>query len=276
MKLKPEAAFAAGLWVGAVVIVAIGAFDLRSWQHSGNKPSAEVTADLSAKADEVEVLRQEQARLTAENDRLRETVEELKSNLQARTALDATREARRVPFLNPPVIDASEAWIADAVTGNDVQALPRLEEAAQQNDQAALEALALMADRDGADALTRVWKSDALTFPNKMMATRYLAATLEVNPHGPDLLRSLFASPTSDVRLLYAALDGIANPAIVPGEGQTVTLPVPQRPEPDYEMRVELLDEFGSGTTDEHLLEHMDQARAELMARWSQVAPASP
>lgn len=274
MKLKPEAAFAAGLWVGAVVIVAIGAFDLRSWQHTGNKPSAEVAAALSAKADEIQVLRQEQARLTAENDRLRETVEELKSNLEERVQ-EAHRETRRVPFRNPPAIDPTEAWIADAVAGNDVQALPRLEEAAQQNDPVALEALALMADHDGADALTRVWKSDALTFANKMMATRYLAATLEVDPHGQDLLRSLFASPTTDLRLLYAALDGIANPTIVPGDGQTLALPVPQRPEPDFETRVELLDEFGSAATDERLLDHMDQARAALMARWAQVEPAA-
>jgi hypothetical protein len=274
MKLKPEAAFAAGLWVGAVVIVAIGAFDLRSWQHMGNKPSAKVTADLSAKADEIQVLRQEQARLTAENDRLRETVAELKSNLETRIQ-EAHREVRRVPFRTPPIIDPAEAWIADAVAGNDVQALPRLEEAAQQNDPAALEALALMAEHDGADALTRVWKSDGLTFANRMMATRYLAATLEVNPHGQDLLRSLFASPSTDLRLLYAALDGLADPAIIPGDGQTLSLPAPQRPEPDFEARVELLDEFGSAATDERLLEHMDQARAALMARWAQLQPTT-
>jgi hypothetical protein len=272
MKLKPEAAFAAGLWVGAVVIVAIGAFDLRSWQHTGNKPSAEVAADLSAKADEIQVLRQEQARLTAENDRLRETVAELKSNLEARIQ-EARWEARRIPFRNPPAIDLSEAWIADAVAGNDVQALPRLEEAAQQNDPAALQALALMAEHDGAEALTHVWKSDGLTFPSKITATRYLAATLEVNPHGQELLRSLFASPATDLRLLYAALDGLADPTIVPGEGQTVSLSAPQRPEPDFESRVELLDEFGSAATDERLLEHMDQARAALMARWAQAQP---
>ncbi len=275
MKLKPEAAFAAGLWVGAVVIVAIGAFDLRSWQHTGNKPSAELSAALSAKSDEVLALRQEQVRLTAENGRLRETVAELKSNLQERIVQEAHRETRRVPFRNPPAIDPAEAWIADAVAGSDVLALPRLEEAAQQNDQAALEALALMAEHDGAEALMRVWKSDALTLANKLTATRYLAATLEVNPHGQDLLRSLFASPATDLRVLYAALDGLADPTIAPGDGQALTLPVPQRPEPDFEMRMELLDEFGSAATDERLLTHMDQARAALMARWAQVEPAA-
>ena len=101
MSFKPAAAFAAGLWIGAVVVAAIGAFNLRVWESARRERAPRTTAELAAKEDEIQHLRQERARLTAEAQRLRETVAELKSNLDARTALETRRELRRVPFREP-------------------------------------------------------------------------------------------------------------------------------------------------------------------------------
>jgi cell division protein FtsB len=277
MNLKPAAAFAAGLWIGAVVVVAIGAFDFHSWQWARSATPTIAQAEITKKADETQSLRQEQARLTAENQRLRETVTELKSNLDARIAVEGRRWLRRVPFRETgPTDQAAAAWIAEAVTSGNVQALPRLEAAAQQNNPLALEALAQMAERDGGEALTRVWSSDSLSFANKVTATRYLAATMEVNPHAEEILRSLFAAPATDARLLYAAVDGIANPGPPAMEAQDPTVPSPVPVEPDFSRRVQVLDELGASVTDEDLLSHIELGREQLMKRWSKAAPAAP
>lgn len=277
MNLKPAAAFAAGLWIGAVVVVAIGAFDFRTWQrgHPGAPPEA--VAETTAKADETLSLRQEQARLVAENQRLRETVTGLKSNLDTRIAVEGRRWLRRVPFRGTnPLEQASAAWIAEAVTAGNVQALPRLEAAAQQNNPLALEALAQMAEFDGGEALTRVWGSESLSLASKVTATRYLAATMEINPQAEEALRSLFTTSATDVRLLYAAVDGIANPGPPAMETQGPPIPSLSNVEPDFQRRVLLLDELGGLVASEELLSHMEQAREGLMRRWSRAAPAGP
>jgi hypothetical protein len=276
MNMKPAAAFAAGLWIGAVVVVAIGAFNLRIWEGVRREGEPRAAAEQTAKDNEIQHLRQEQARLTAEAQRLRETVAELKSNLDVRTALAARREVRRVPFFRPsPADESKNAWIAEAVARGDTQSLPRLEELSNQNDEAALEALALMAERDGGAALTRVWGSASLSFANKVKATRYLAATLEANPRAQELLQSLFNSPTTDVRLLYAAVDGIANPDVVATLSPVVGLPPPPQPRVAFDLRVQLLDTLMVSITDQRLLDHAEHARDELLTHWVQTEPGA-
>ena len=276
MSFKPAAAFAAGLWIGAVVVVAIGAFNLRVWESARREKAPRTTAELAAKEDEIQHLRQERARLTAEAQRLRETVAELKSSFDAPTALETRPESRRVPLRQRyPGDESAEAWIAEAVASGNVQALPRLEELASQNDEAALAALASMADRDGGAALTRVWNSSSLSFANKVKATRYLAATLEANPHATELLQSLFSSPTTDVRLLYAAVDGIADPGVGAVPSPNPAIPSPPHPKPDFDLRVQLLDTLAASITDQRLRDHADHARDELLTRWVQAEPAA-
>jgi hypothetical protein len=276
MSLKPAAAFAAGLWIGAVVVAAIGAFNLRVWESARRERPPRTTAEQLAKDDEIQHLRQEQARLTAEAQRLRQTVAELKSNLDARTALETRRELRRVPVRRQsPADELTDTWIADAVTSGDTQSLPRLEELASQNNEAALEALALMADRDGGAALARVWGSASLSFANKVKATRYLAATLEANPRATELLQSLFNSSTTDGRLLYAAVDGIANPGVEAVLTANPAVPPLPQPKPAFDTRVQLLDTFTASITDQRLHDHIEHARDELLTRWVQAEPAA-
>jgi len=275
MNVKPAAAFAAGLWIGAVVVAAIGVFNWRVWKGVRREGEPRTAAEQAAGSDEIQQLRQEQARLAAEAQRLRQTVTELKNNLDTRVALGAQRELRRMPVQRQSRSEESlEAWIAEAVASGDTQSLPRLEELANQNNEAALEALALKADRDGGATLTRVWNSASLSFANKVRATRYLAATLESNPRAAELLQSLFNSPGTDARLLYAAVDGIASPGVETTDSLIQTLPS-AHPQPAFDMRVQLFDTLTASITDQRLLDHVEHARDELLTRWVQAEPAA-
>jgi hypothetical protein len=265
MTMKPSAAFALGLWTGAVVVAAIGAFHLRGLARVAGEPSPQAVKELQAKTEEIQQLRQEQARLTAEDARLRQTISELKRNSDTRALVDTRRDQRevrrRVPFRltaetpSPPAPGSStdESWIADAVANADVDALPRLQSAALEGSRAALEALAWLADRDNADALTRVWTSDSLSGPLRVEAARLLAVTLEVNPHGGQLLQTLFTSQDADQKQLAAAIDGLVNP--------------PPRVRPDYAERLQLVDTLRAQVTDPNLLANLDRAREQLAAQ---------
>ncbi len=275
MNVKPAAAFAAGLWIGAVVAAAIGVFDLRFWERVRPGGTAQATAEQAVQNGELQYLRQEQARSTAEMQRLRETVAELKSNLDARTALEARPQVRRVPFLSQSAPeDLTDAWIAGAVAGGDTASLPRLEALANENSEAALEALAWMADRDGGAALTRAWNSNSLSFANKVKATRYIAATLEANPRAVELLQGLFSSASTDVRLLYAAVDGVASPGMANNPSAIPGLSPPPQSRPAFDLRVQLLDTLTASVTDGRLRQHVEQARDDLLTRWAQAEPS--
>ena len=163
-----------------------------------------------------------------------------------------------------------------AVVAADAGALPELEKAALRNNHRALEALALLADRDQSAALTRVWRSGALTLPNQVDATRYLAATMEVNPDAEPLLRALASDPTTDSHLLYAAVDGIANPVFRVSFGRGLPVLPPPHFKPDYTARMRMLESLRSSVTDDDLRAYVDQAKAELQARWAETSPAAP
>jgi len=206
--MKPSAAFALGLWTGAVVVAAL-------WLHHGSgadswrpQTPANLTTQISDQADQIRELQQENARCVAEAERLKQTAAELTSNLAALAEPPAT--VRRIPFQRPPAAGDSADWIEQAVAAGDKDAWTRLEQAALQNDERALDALARAADRDSGAALTRAWNSGHLTLVSKVKAARYLGATLEVNPQAETVLRALFEDASADMRLLFAAVDGIA------------------------------------------------------------------
>ena len=274
MSMKSSAAFALGLWVGAVVVAAIGAFHLRGLALARREPTPQMAKELQGKTEEIQLLRQEQARLTAEGARLRQTISELKSNLDARVLMETRRDLRearrRVPFSSggetssstPSSRGADESWIAAAVANGDVSALPRLQSAALEGSEGALDALALLADRDSADALTRVWRSESLTTAQRMRATRLLAATVEVNPRGARLLQALFTAQDIDPKLLARAIDGLVNPNFV----TTLGIPSPPPYRPDYAERLRLVDSLRAQVTDTNVLASLDNAREELAA----------
>jgi len=278
--MKPAAAFSIGLWTGAAVIAAIGLFYVQGSQHPRSGASPASNPDLSAESEQIRVLQQENARLNAEVRRLKETASTLNSNLEIQTAVETRR---RIPFV--PGLDeagsttpeaASESWIAKAVAGADATALPQLEKMALRNNRRALEAVALLADQDQAATLTRIWHSGLLTLPNLVEATRYLAATLEVNPDAEQLLRGLAADPNVDPRVLRAAVDGLANPNFLVGFATVATVPAPPHFKPDYSRRIQMLDSLRSSFTDDNARAYADQAKADLQARWAESNPGGP
>jgi hypothetical protein len=279
--MKPAAAFSIGLWTGAAVIAAVGLFSLQQFGRARGATASVTDSNLVAASEQVQLLQQDNARLNAEVQRLKETAVALKRNLEEKAALETRR---RIPFRIPsqeaeipaPPPGASSNWMEQAVSTADVDALPELEKAAGRNNHRALEAIALLADRDQSATLTRVWRSGALTLPNQVDATRYLAATMEVNPDAEQLLRALAGYPNTDSRLLYAAVDGLANPGFPVSFGRELPVPVPPHFKPDYAARMRLLESLRASFTDDNLRAYTDQAKAELQARWAETNPASP
>jgi cell division protein FtsB len=279
--MKPAAAFSIGLWTGAAVIAAVGLFTVQQFGRARGGAASVTDSNLVAASEQVQLLEQDNARLNAEVQRLKETAAALKSNMEERTALETRR---RIPFripspeaeTPPPPPGASSNWMEQAVATADVDALPELEKEARHNNHRALEAIALLADRDQSATLTRVWQSGVLTLPNQVDATRYLAATMEVNPDAEQLLRALASDPTTDSRLLYAAVDGIANPVFRVSLGRAAPVPAPLHFKPDYAVRMRMLESLRSSFTDDNLRAYTDQAKAELQARWAETSPSSP
>jgi hypothetical protein len=279
--MKPAAAFSIGLWTGAAVIAAVGLFTMQQFGRARSGVTSATDSNLVAANEQVQLLEQDNARLNAEIQRLKETASALKSNMEEKTALETRR---RIPFripspeaeIPPPPPGASSNWMEQAVSAADVNALPELEKAAFRNNHRALEAIALLADRDQSATLTRVWRSGALTLPNQVDATRYLAATMEVNPDAEQLLRALVADPTTDPRLLYAAVDGLANPGFPVSFGRELPVPAPPHFKPDYAARMRLLESLRSSFTDDNLRAYTDQAKADLQAHWAETTPSAP
>jgi len=93
--MKPAAAFSIGLWTGAAVIAAIGLFYVQGSQRARSGTTSAADSELAATAEEIRSLEQENARLNAEVQRLKETASALKSNLAEIVTLENTR---RIPF----------------------------------------------------------------------------------------------------------------------------------------------------------------------------------
>jgi hypothetical protein len=278
-QMKPAAAFSIGLWTGAAVIAAVGLFTWQQFQRAHGSATSRSDSDLAAASGQVQLLQQENARLNAEVQRLKETAAALRSNLEERAVLETRR---RVPFRVPsaeaetaPSPAGPGAWIEQAVIAGDVAALPELEKAAERNNHRALEAIALFADRDQAATLTRVWQSGTLTPSNQVDATRFFAATLEVNPEADQLLRALASYPHTDPGLLFAAVDGLANPSFRVGFRRDASIPLPPHFKPDYSARIRLLDSLRSLAADDSLRAYIEQAKAELQ-RAAESTPAAP
>jgi len=278
--MKPAAAFSVGLWTGAAVMAAVGLFYLGGASRLRNSPSPADVSGGATRSEKIRALEQENARLSAELQRIRETASTLKKDLDSQAA--AIEQPRRIPFRQLPTVSEpaattdSEDWIEQAVVAESSETIPQLEEAALKNDHRALEALALLADQDQAAALTRVWRSNALNPSNLVDATRYLAATMELNPIGEQLLRGLPTDPNLDAGMLNAAVDGLVNPNFPVTLGQSSSIVPPPHFKPDYASRLRVLDALRSAVADENFHNSVDQAKAELQTRWAESLPATP
>jgi hypothetical protein len=278
--MKPAAAFSIGLWAGAAVIAAVGLFYVQGSQRARSGTTSATNSELGATAEQIRFLEQENARLNAEVQRLKETASALKNDLAEKVMAE---NSRRIPFVPPPIAAepipadaAPENWIDRAVAAADVTALPQLEKLALRDNRHALEAVALLADRDQGATLTRVWRSGSLTMPRLVDATRFLAATMEINPDAEQLLRGLATDPNADARVLYAAVDGLANPSFPVSFEHDATVPGPPHFKPDYAARIRMLDNLRLSFTDADLRSYVDQVKTELQTRGTESNPTAP
>ncbi len=225
-------------------------------------PPAENTADAAAELErrqtEIRRLDQENARLVAEVQRLRQTLTESRARATARPRAEAS--------LPPAPAAAAAHWIETAVANGDLEALPQLEAAALRNDVRALRALALLSSGDGATALLRVWASGQLTADNLLQATRWLGATVEINPNATDWVQSLTAGDRSTARLITAAAEGLADTQL----GATLTGKV------DYVVRLRLLNTLIKGIEDAALIEQLGKLYNAVLAELGAGSGAAP
>ena len=89
-------------------------------------------------------------------------------------------------------------------------------------------------------------------------------------------MRGLAADPNADVRVLNAAVDGLANPNFPVSFGKAAAVQAPPHFKPDYPRRIQLLDNLRLTFTDDNVRAYADQAKTELQARWAQSNPAAP
>ena len=251
--MKPTAAFAVGLWTGALVMTAVGLVYYWVWAGNLVKPTLPATDSC---VTELASEKQENARLIAEVQRLRETVTELRSR-------PAAEPIRRIPFRRVQSAPDIEPWILEATRNPDMQSLPKLEQAALQNNLDALDAVALLADRDKAETLTRLCSSPLLNEAGKQRATLLLGATVELNPHAEELLLTLTGNPSR----MDSAATGLETPGFATRLTQGTGIIPPPRFKPDYALRLRIVTNLRASVTDENLAARLDQVRDKLVQR---------
>jgi hypothetical protein len=262
--MKPAAAFALGLWTGAVLTAAVGTFYFRLLKPLHIESSSQ---DQSRLETRVQVLQQEQSRAAAEQQRWRQQVADLKNTI-ARLQTEVQSQPRAVEVRETPAPTAGN-WIEAAVIAGDTQALPRLEQAALQGDEAALDAVALLADRDRGAGLLHVWS--AATVPaTKTRVVFLVAATLEVIPQAGELLLALFTSAPNELNLLEAALTGLANPDFATDVAPRGSEMAPPHFQLNVTQRLKLLENLRATLTDDRLLTIASRVQSNLIWRISE------
>jgi hypothetical protein len=266
--MKAALAFTVGLWTGALAMTAVGLYYLEGFDRAHIAPPPLAQDQMEVR---LQLSQQREARAAAEAERLRQTVAELQGQLTAQAGQfppgipnQSPRATRRIPFW-PGAGPEVPAWIVQSALSADPQSLPKLEQAATQNDLYAMDAVALLADRDNAESLTRIWSAAGLNDASRRHATMLLAATAEVNPQAINLLQSLTENGMADEQLLEAGLRGLetpnfntrltANPGIVP----------PPHFKTDYGLRLRILDNLREAVTDELLSATIDKVRERLV-----------
>jgi len=256
--VKPAAAFTIGLWTGALVAAGAGAL-----RFACGPATPAVAPAQPPHQSELARLEKENAQLATELQRLRQTLAEWKTRTAA-PAADRAPQPRSPRAAAEPAAEAVH-WMDAAVANSDVQALPRLEEAALQNDVRALRALAALAAGDNAATLARVWASGRLNAANLMVATRLLGATIEVNPHGAEWVQALTGAGPTGAPLVLAAAEGLAQPDLATATFGRV----------DFAARVRFLDTLLAGTDDAAVTAQLVRLRDALLARWAAAGGAA-
>jgi len=270
--MRPSVSFAAGLWLGGLVVLAGGALLFQLGVLHRRETASLPIPTVSSGSAELDRLRQENAWLTAEAQRLRQTVAELKDQLEEPPAFRPRRRspvprpseepARAAPAL-PPAPDATEA----ATAGQLRAMLDQLTARAEEGDLRALEGLTALADRGGAVLLVRLWNSGLLPVSALPTAARCLGNVVEVSPGAGEALRALFTDPQADESLVRAALEGMLTP---PAGGENGA------PAPSFNAlgRLEFLEQTAESAGSEPVRDLLETAIDHLTRMVESTAPA--
>lgn len=243
--MKPVAAFAAGLWTGALAMAAVGFVYVRVLDRLRADSAPQAQEQMESR---IQLLQHDQAKAVAEVQRLRQTVAELRAAVEAPVA----EPVARVPGVDPAVVEA--------LLQGDAGAVARLEQAAGQGNLLAMDGLALLADRDQAAALTRVWGTPALAAAARVRATLLLAATAELNPN----IDSLIETIAGHTNLIEAAVAGLGSPDFASRLVRVSGITPPPHFKPDAGLRLRLLDVLEAGATDGAAGEMIGRVRGRL------------
>lgn len=271
--MKPAAAFAVGLWTGAAVMAGVGLFYLQlTHRHRADVPAASEALWESR----FQALQQDHVKLAAETQRLRQTVAELRAQLPVASApppstpAETARLARQLRVRPAPDAEV-EPWILAAVQAADPQALARLEQAAAA-DPAALDALALLAPLDNAEALTRVWLLPGLDPNVRQRATLLLAAVIETHPQPEEWIQSL----AGNLPLQEAALAGLSTTHSISRLARQSGARALPALKPDHALRLRLVEMLRAGLTDESLAAQAERVRERLLQQSGESAAVAP
>lgn len=235
--MRPAVAFACGLWIGALAALGAGGLWLATRETAATR---ERTLTTAATDQELGQLRALSARLTAENARLRETIDAFRNELAVAAPVPATTRAVEPRAAAPPEPGPPS--------------LAEWEARARQNDAAAVAALGDNLVVDRGETLLRLWESGRLDLPNQRVVAWYLGAMVEINPRFAAAVRALFADDGVEPELWLSALDGLVTPA--PG----VT---------DFQSRVELVGALEESAP-AAVLPQLELARKQLLRLWTE------
>ena len=147
--------------------------------------------------------------------------------------------------------------------------------AALQRNAFALEAIALLADRDGGATLLKVGSTSRDTVVS-IKAAEFIAATVETGAHEEEWVRTLFNTVGADA-LLSAAVTGLAEPAFPSVlAAQDSRIKPPPHFAPDYAQRLRLLEALPARVEDEQLRALVSRVREELQNRVAASAVPQP
>ncbi len=235
--LRPPVAFVLGLWLGALVAATAAWIWFQAWQTTTGSREKVAASDSG---QQLRQLRTDNAHLTAENERLHET-------------LDSYREEFEQAPAAPAVAPAATAGKSKSTTGGPAD-LAKLETSAEQNVAGAVTTLGEASAQDKGETLLRVWNSGKLDFPGQRTAIWYLSNLVETNPKIADVVRALFTNSDTDPELWLSTLDGLSTPSPL---------------STDYNTRVNLLVEL-EDTAAPSMRAQIENVRKRLLREWAE------
>ena len=121
--------------------------------------------------------------------------------------------------------------------------------------------------KEEAAQMARIASSPSLNAAGKERAALLPGATVELNPHGEELLMSLSGNEAGWVDM---ALPGLETPGFISRLTRGTGITPPPRFKPDYTLRLKVVTDILATVTNEELAARLNQARTRLSQRVSE------